>query len=592
MNCKEVSLALDDRDIGALNETERSQFDEHLATCPDCAHDWELHQRLVAGAVPEMPAGMPTQVRGMVAARSPGRTGRTPVRLALLGAVLALSAAATMLVMRNADQPISPLAAAQPMPSTMPVGGGAHSNVDGPLPALPTANSSVASTGAVDEPAVRQQAPDYTVRLLPLQNRASDVVTGAAADLFYATLLDELRNAYGIALIHPYSTDVAPHVAVDCEITVRTEGMRGGKFEASVSYLPKGAGKLCSPGGAVMKAIDIAPNCGVSELSSCNDPASTAVALTRTLLMVAGAPVDPLQRPRSLARLSDLKLDPRVRLKLLQELVGYMEGGIRAAGYTKRLELDPIIIRAAIDLGVNSTDAAIRAKTWRAMRAVRVPPALTNPLIAAAQRDLDDGVRLEAVATLVADFADDTAASQALAAIASNDSRPVIRALAQRNVTGEALWRNFIVASLKDRGMPASERAAALYFQAKETGPGGLKDLFDEEEAVNALAEVVPAVSATIGQSAGDVGIFLLHLGVITRPAIVEQRGITGIFLDGLDGAEFGLKQLLLGWLAPRIGDPRVRMALEKIASDDGEQPMLRQRAVEALKAKPQSPTR
>ena len=129
---------------------------------------------------------------------------------------------------------------------------------------------------------------------------------------------------------------------------------------------------------------------------------------------------------------------------------------------------------------------------------------LLEPVIASLRRDLDGEVRLQAVALLQQDFANDQQAREALEMVMLEESRPLVRALAQRAVKGEVAWKEYIVASLKDAGRSDTERMEAFMYHAYPPGrvPGSYSsdqlsrsaELLDDE-VIQSLTYLLPRMA-------------------------------------------------------------------------------------------------
>ncbi len=79
MNCQDIARILDEQEVDSLLAEERSGVHAHLATCRDCARDWQIHAQLLGVTIPAVPAELRalyvTQAAGVVApgARRRGR---------------------------------------------------------------------------------------------------------------------------------------------------------------------------------------------------------------------------------------------------------------------------------------------------------------------------------------------------------------------------------------------------------------------------------------------------------------------------------------------------------------------------------------
>jgi hypothetical protein len=264
--------------------------------------------------------------------------------------------------------------------------------------------------------------------------------------------------------------------------------------------------------------------------------------------------------------LEDSSLPPRQRLDALRDLdLRSSRGRARlrrtdASGDSLR---DPVVIRAAIDLASVATSAAQRAEIWWTLRSIR-SPALIEPLAHAAQLDPDSTVRAEAAATLAADYAGDSRARAAFELIARTDTDPMVRALAQRGLSGEATWKSYILTSLKDTARSDAQRLDAVLFQARSSSESGqpLAALLDDD-AIEALAQVLPRAAGADKEISG-IRTLLNHLVSVTHPAI------TRMLLASIERRDPQFdRRLVMEMLAGRLSEPAVRAAFEKIAAAD-----------------------
>ncbi len=68
MNCSDIAETLDNRNVEELGTSERRDIEAHLAACPTCARDWELHKAFSALTDMQEPAGFPADCRALIAA--------------------------------------------------------------------------------------------------------------------------------------------------------------------------------------------------------------------------------------------------------------------------------------------------------------------------------------------------------------------------------------------------------------------------------------------------------------------------------------------------------------------------------------------
>src|SRR5690606_2207874 len=105
MNCQQIALVLDNRDIRRLEAGEHAAVHTHLAACGDCERAWRTHSRLVARAIAPMPPAVPARLwRALravrMAERAPRRFGG---RALTIGLLMAAAAAAAIFGMRSPD---------------------------------------------------------------------------------------------------------------------------------------------------------------------------------------------------------------------------------------------------------------------------------------------------------------------------------------------------------------------------------------------------------------------------------------------------------------------------------------------------------
>jgi hypothetical protein len=572
MNCQDISRAMDDRDIGALGEAGRREFDAHLAACADCARDFDVHVRLAATPTPPLPADLERRIRMSLLVPAAGAGGhRASKRLVVIGAVVAFAAAAAMFAVHSVRTPttvpalaatvVAPVALPVPVPVSVP------ESVETIVTAAPVAALPVQPRAAEAESPPAQPMPAEklrTVRVLPLQNQA----TGAAftaVDSFFAAFIDNLRGNHELAVLAPDQAE--PATAAPAEVRVRVRGfgpVPEGKFTVEVTFE-----NLQSDGSYKLQMIatptgDIAPACAGSPpfngMASCRSPSHLAGGTAPFVLGLL--PPDPsLQRdPR--ARLLDKSLSPGVRLDALYEL--------------RDKRNDPEVVRGAIDFATTATEPRLRAEVWRAMLNVRNPE-LVPPLVEALRRDPDADVRLQAMTTLAVDYAEDPRVSAAFDATAQMDSKPLLRALAQRRITGYETWKQYIVASLKDTSRSDAERVEALLFGLGERLPPLDPQLFlHDSDAIAALTEVLRRMESS--SAGGNLPLLINRLSAIDDPAI------TDLVLRSLEKrSAFATLSTLRGMLANHRDDSPIRAVLEKISVGDPD-PNIRQAAAGMLK--------
>jgi hypothetical protein len=232
-------------------------------------------------------------------------------------------------------------------------------------------------------------------------------------------------------------------------------------------------------------------------------------------------PPDPTVTHALRTRFQDSSLETAVRLKALEELFTLqtrtgVSGLLRDAG----------LVRTAIDLA-RTADPVLRAQLWRSLRGVG-DGALVEPMISSLLQDPED-VRLAAIETLAADFPGDPRVLSALERVAQGDPRPLVRAVAERGLSGEEAWRQYVTASLKDESQPAPQRVEALVYYLYPPGPtratsSTVTDYFPimtellDDAAVRALAQAIPD-SDGLGRGANNLLAISRVASRTTRPS-------------------------------------------------------------------------
>jgi hypothetical protein len=207
MNCQQLTLLLDDTDIGRLSAAERSHVDAHLSSCGQCASEWDAHERMLAASIPAMPRHLALRCRAQLAAAAASAGKRTRARPAVLAGLLLVGAAAAAVfsiewtddspdvsvVQTATDVGIAATsfgtAGVKDAPAVLPV--------DEPRADFAADGSAVSSAGA----AGAASSGGFTVAVSPLIHEETQPQIAAITDSIYAALLDELRAVPGLVLI-------------------------------------------------------------------------------------------------------------------------------------------------------------------------------------------------------------------------------------------------------------------------------------------------------------------------------------------------------------------------------------------------------
>jgi hypothetical protein len=548
------------------------------------------------------------------------RPGRKPSRTILYGTIVVVTAAAAMVAAGLIDMTAIPSDVANSTQQHAVDAGTSPSPLIAPASELSQAGSAPKEV----IPAVNA----YTVRVQFLNEATGAAIP--AVESFYTALLDNLRHVSGLKLIEDPSDGAAPAGAADYELLVEGYGPNSGKFTGWVTLIPP-AGSVfgrksnwirCDAGsepvGALaqvrsMPGLSISvttrsnspprgwPGVVVRGQPPCAGPASGA-ALMMEYLRNDVLPPDPEQRPRFTAQLLDLAQDSKQRLKALDAL-----SRKAVSGSGSSTSLDSAALRGAINLVANTTDPKVRVSVWRALRGIRNPDLLPS-LVASLRDDSSIEVRVEALATLSAGFRADPGGRAVLEATARRDSHPMLRALAQRALTGDAAWEQYIVSSLQNTSLPVVERMEAFAYQMYGTSPG--YDDYDEddsfepvsaenrrfldEEMIRVLSQVLPKTGNRTDDDFREraeplMGAILTDLLRTDDPAgvrlvleITNRHSDRAERIGALAETSLGVGYRPTGHRDP-VRFPRLRGMLEKISVDDPD-PQLRQIAAEVLK--------
>jgi hypothetical protein len=157
------------------------------------------------------------------------------------------------------------------------------------------------------------------------------------------------------------------------------------------------------------------------------------------------------------------------------------------------------------------------------------------------------------------------------------DSHPMLRAVANRGLSGEATWKSYVISSLEDTTLSDVQRLEAVLFHVRSSDISDqpLADLLDDD-AIKALAQVLPRAAST-GTDIYGVPKLLTQLASVKHPAV------TSMLLTSLERRDPRFdRRLVMNMLADRVEEPDVRAALETIAKVDPDE-QSRQIATKAL---------
>jgi hypothetical protein len=542
----------------------------------------DIEQQLRAALVPCNPR---PELRSRILARISGHaastrgSGRGRSRTILFGTILAVAAAAATLVAGLKTEPRQPEVAAIAVAPAVEPAAAKESELPSLLP------RPVAEAPPEEKPPHESVAAVtwFRVRVLPLESGDADLAAKGILETFYAAFLSNLRAVPGLSLEVESSAESAEETLPDFEFIVRGGRTADGKFMFSIAFENKSAleskRQRLKEGGNIRDGYSV-NNQIVSDLSP--PPAEKLAANFVEILRRRNFPEDPSLKAQLQGQLLDVSMQPVQRLKALTDL-----GEFKSPSGINQALRDPVTVRGAIALAGASSDPAILAQVWRTMRGSRNRE-LVEPVIATL-RSTDGELRLQAVALLQQDFANDQQVREALEMVMLEESRPLVRALAQRAVKGEAAWEQYIVASLKDAGLSDAARMEAFLYHmyppgplpdSYSTGPLGRSVELLDEDVVQSLTSLLPRMAKS-RESPLHLAAMMNDLSSLQKPAVTTM--VLGFLEKDIDA---GLKSVIIQGMLRRGNDPQVRAALEKLAVDSPDA-KLRELAAKGLQALP-----
>jgi hypothetical protein len=428
------------------------------------------------------------------------------------------------------------------------------------------------------------ESPRFTVRVLPLQDRTTDESSSRAVKSFYASLLDGLRKVPGLTLVESevLASEIAPaefHLKVTGDGPVQDGWSAKMMVTASLPVTGDTQGRRATVPHSFQYSSVAFPRCTGSLVDrpavGCSDPEGGAAAQIELMRQVVFPP-DPSLRQVLQARLQDRTLDPAQRLKALQSLRSFR--AVVVAGPTaprmtqERSAIDAETLRGAVNLALTAPAPGIRAQTWEALRAARLPE-LIQPLIDASRLETDEATRLEAVTTLARDYAQDPKARAALDTLSRDDSRELVRMVARRALAGEQAWNDYAAARLQDESLPDAQRIEALtYVAASAERDPQLAGLLDTR-AVEALSVIVPRTLAQSGVAPDAIGL----RNLVGALASSNQPATVALLISTLNASnDPQIRRTAITGLARHLDDARAREIVEYTAAHDAD-PRLRE---------------
>lgn len=562
MNCQDISLILDDCDVGRLSDVERGAVRVHLDACRDCAADWAAFTRIAARTPPAPPASLAGAVAEAlhVRARSEERTRRSGRPLFLAGLLLA-GAAAAMLGARYWPEPQTDGANVSADASSPDAAGAAELPASDPPPPAtsPRELAGAPSTGSDSEPTVAEAPSRFRVLVMPARAESDDPSAAAFLERVRQTMLREL-NA------------VTEFDVVD---------VTAAELEGVVPPLPEES--LLSPGGerppAIFRAVvqrfggsvvvepvmrrSQAPNTWVVEVCARYALGGSS---GRTCAHADSAGPDDA-RPGTDAESLALLLMPGIAGQALPQLRAAVQNDVSVVASTLALVLDrsraeservsvlprlsssdfsPEVIAAVVELGTQSESARIRRRVWQILGNELYLPALAQPFSYALLTDPSPEVRLTAAHAL-RDYLDVPDALSALEYAASNDASAEVRVAVQMlMLTTRDEQRNFARARLLDSTLSPADRLALL--QPQEWVPSG----FTDSAVRAALTEIVAM--------ADDPAVRLEALQGLPP---MRSADVLDVFITSARDSDDRVSRFALQLLTRFVDEPGARAALE-----------------------------
>jgi hypothetical protein len=568
MTCQELASILDERDLDRLPKAERLVAESHLAGCPQCTRDQELHVRLNALPIPPLSAERVSGWRAVaLAGAGAGGRQRLRTRVIVVGTLVAIAAAAAMLVPHQNDEEGHPSAVIPMHELQSPFGDPEAAVVNAADTTSGHGHDQDSSTEAI-KAAAKLPAPRaagaFTVLVRPLQIENDHPAAHAMGEEYYGQLLEQLRSIPGLVLV-----DEEGHADFRLRVT-SGYGKVPERFGSHEQWRQNLIAEAARPGGAGLftqiLGFGINPDCGrispadLANVWSCTPAGMVNRGIQQLRRRVF--PPDPATASRLQARFLDTSLAQGVRREALAELIELRQKAPES--------MDPDLIRAIItDAIANASDPSQRVHLWRALRG-QAGSRIVQPMIANLRRETDDSVRLELVSTLAAEFSADPAARAELELIAKRDATMLLRKVAERALSGDA-WRDYVVSTVRDASLSAAQRFEPLAWmgETRWTRPAdtGMESdllavaqkLFDDGDAV-ALAEVLTRASS--GPNRQLSGVLQISMSSLQHPAVADF--LIAAVTRQPDFSTFSL-------LGRHRADPRIEAALREMAASHPE---------------------
>lgn len=600
MNCQGITDLLDDGDIGRMTAAERNHVEAHLASCPMCAAEWALHQRLVTTSAPPVPAGLEAHCRALLAANAAGNVRRLPSRAILVGTLFVMAAAAAILGMWLGGS--SPnMVAVEASPSTPPV------TTPVVVAAAPAKDLPAQPTAAGQTPAALAPG-SFTVRVPPLRIEVEDAAGVALAQRFRDRVIEKLGRVPDLVVVDQTAasdyqvrisfasrststtiaevdaTTSAAFAAADAamESIARTnpddQWRRRLEFEkqgvlrsgtairaAAMQGLPSSIALLLGNGFPRPAILD---DKLLSQAGGGADRVELSAEMLVRDLRTKVFPLTPSLERELLATLGDSSQRYAERRRALAGLlsIALRRGGIPA--------MDAAAVRAGAEFALAESKelGPEQAMLWNALALTRNPELV--PYLIRAMDSAPTAARLHLLKILARDFADDPRARPALEAASQLNSESVVRMAGVRESRDESRWNEYVVASLKDSGLSDMQRLQPIADMVPDSAAfaaGNVRLEYQlDDQTVRELGTLIQSVVQIPDRSRYPDAEINMATNALKVLATMKSPVAADVMVEVLRAREPRVRFLKTPALTLALqqfsGDPKVRGALEEMA--------------------------
>ena len=457
MNCQGIARVLDDGRVEALTAAELEEIEAHLATCTECAGDWEIDARIRTTEIPPVTERLLRWHPGRSSDRSlPASASRRRGRLVVIPLLLAGAAAAALMLGSMLDAPLrtDPVSAVVDRPAGF---GSDVSTGNGAEPAAPAAVQDAVAGG-------EQRHRLVVLGPVHVVQTAEGMQT---ADAVHRGVVQFFRARPDIEVIEIAASELA---AIEADLGVGNEADSGSRDRAiarrfNSSFIVRVKSRyLREPD---LWAIDVLSEYETSDSSGGRNSAYMPWGSYRPdrTAEEAGAEIaqgmygDFLPDSGFEQFLSVVKDAGRSALDRLGALEGAL--GVRQRDGT-RGQITPDAIEAAIELARTAADASGRRATWEQLAQSR-HPSVAQPMADALLYDADAEVR-GAVAEGLADYVTEPVVRAALETASLTDRSSDVRLRARWSMSTVEDRLRLVEIALLDSSLAPEERIAPLIY--------------------------------------------------------------------------------------------------------------------------------